>query len=56
MNQPVHDGIGDRRIIHQLMPLGGGDLTGDEGGVNAVTILEDFQEITLLGIGDFGKW
>src|SRR3990167_564106 len=37
------------------MPVAGRNLAGDESRMDAVAIFEDFEEITLLGIGHFGK-
>lgn len=43
MDEPVEDGIGERRLVDVGMPLIDGKLAGDERGFLVVSILEDFQ-------------
>lgn len=47
MDQTVQDGIAD-----DFMPVLQGELAGDQGGLPTMPILEDFEEIPTLGIGE----
>ena len=48
VDDSVEDGIGDGGFADHVMPLGNGQLRGDEGGFSPVALFEDFQEIEAL--------
>ena len=47
VHESIEDGVGERRFIDVGVPLIDGKLTGDERGFLVVTILEDFQQVSL---------
>ena len=51
VNQAIEDGIGDRGISDVFMPVFDGKLAGNESGAGAVTIFDDFQQISSFRIG-----
>ncbi len=51
MHQPVQDGIGERGVADGLVPMIDGQLAGDEGGSDAVTVVEDFQQVEVFEAG-----
>ncbi len=55
VNEAVEDRVGERGLCYDFAPLLDGNLTGDEGGGALVTILEDFEEIALFGVGEPGQ-
>ena len=52
MDQAVQDGIAEGGIADDFMPVLQGLLAGDQGGLPAVSILEDFEEIPTPGVGE----
>ena len=51
MDEAVEDGVGVGRIADGVMPGGDGQLAGDDGGLSAVAILQDLEQVvTGLGI------
>ncbi len=48
VDDPVEDGVGDRGLADHVVPLGDGQLGGDERGFSPVAFLEDFQQIEAL--------
>lgn len=48
----VENGVGNGGFADHVMPLGDGELCGDQGRFPAVTFLEDFEEIETLLIGE----
>jgi hypothetical protein len=45
VDQAVEDGVSVGGVTDQSMPVGYGDLAGDEGGLAAVAGLEDFEQV-----------
>src|SRR6202011_443327 len=45
MDQAVEDGVGVGGVTDQRVPLIDGKLAGDDGGMAAVAVLEDLQEV-----------
>jgi len=55
VDDPVEDGICDGWLADHVVPLGNGQLGGNQGGFAPVALFEDFQEIeTLLVIERVG--
>ena len=44
LNEAIEDGVAD-----DVMAVIDGELTGDEGGVLAVSVLEHFEKVSALG-------
>ena len=55
MDQAIQDGIAEGGFADDFMPVLQGELAGDQGGLPAMSILEDFEEIAALGIGEGGQ-
>lgn len=55
VNEAVEDGIGEGGIAEVGVPAIDGELAGDEGGAFVVTILQEFEQITLMRIGKRGE-
>jgi hypothetical protein len=55
VNHPVQDGISDSGITDMVMPVFNRELTGDKGGRNTVTFLDDLQELSSFGIVQRGQ-
>ena len=51
MHEPVKNGIGERRLSDRRMPVIDGELTGHEGGPTSMAIIEEFQEIPAMLVG-----
>lgn len=51
VDDPVENGVGDCRLADHGMPLGDGQLRGDQRGFPAIAFLEDFQQIETLLVG-----
>ena len=51
VDDPVENGVGDCRLADHGVPLGDGELCGDQGGFPAIAFFEDFQQIEALLIG-----
>ena len=52
VDEAVENGVGERRIADDLVPLLDRNLTGDDSRDTLVTIFQDFEEITLLSFGE----
>jgi hypothetical protein len=52
MDQAVQNGVSDRGIGDDLVPLVDGKLAGHEGGSLAVAVVEDLQQIAIRFAGD----
>ena len=52
MEHAVADGVSDARIMEVLVPLRGRKLAGNDGGACAAAIIEEFEQIVALGIGE----
>ena len=50
VDEPVQDGVGECRVSHDPVPVLDGELAGDQRGPAAVAVLEDFEEVTTLGV------
>ena len=55
VNDAVEDGVGQRWIADNLVPLLNRNLTGDQNRGALVAILEDLEEVALLGLGELGQ-
>ena len=55
MNQPVHDGIGNRRISDVIMPVFHRELAGNKGRGIAVAIFDHFEKVSSFRIGQRGQ-
>jgi hypothetical protein len=52
MEQPVADRVGEARVADLVVPFLDRELAGEDGGVVAVAILHDLEQVTALGLGD----
>ena len=52
MDQAVQNGVSDRGIGNDLVPLVDGKLAGHEGGSLAVAVVEDLQQVAIRFAGD----
>jgi len=52
VDEAVENGVGERWAADDLMPLLDRNLAGDEGRGALVAILDDFEEIALLRLGE----
>jgi hypothetical protein len=55
VREAVEDGVGKRGVADDLMPVSGGELTGDQGRAPFVTVFDGFQEVPALGVVEFGE-
>lgn len=51
VDESVEDGVGERGIVEVGVPLVDRELTGDEGGLPVVAVVEDLEEVALGGVG-----
>ena len=51
VDDAVEDGVGDGRFADHVVPLSNGKLGGDQGRFSFVALLEDFEQIEPLLIG-----
>ncbi len=51
VHQPIEDAVGQGRVADLLVPLGHGQLTGEDRRAHLTAILTDFQEVAALGVG-----
>jgi len=47
VHQPIHQGIGNRRVPHQFMPLAHGELAGDDYRTFPQSIVDDLQQFPI---------
>jgi hypothetical protein len=52
VDEAVEDGIGNGRIADHVVPVIDGNLAGDDRRSLLVSILDDFQEIAALLVGE----
>ena len=52
VKESVADGICDGGFTDVIVPLGHGELAGEDRGLVPVAILDDLEEISALGFGD----
>jgi len=45
VEEPVADGVGQRGLADVIVPLGRGELTGDDRGAAAVPVLKDLEQV-----------
>ena len=55
MHQSVKDGVAQGGVPDDLVPLLDGELAGDQGGAQAVAVLQDFEDVTALLFGEVGQ-
>lgn len=55
MYEPVKNGIGQRRLLDRRVPVIDRELTGHQGGPTPVAIIEEFQEIAAMLVGQWGQ-
>jgi len=48
VDQSVKDGVGDRGVADEFVPLADGKLAGDEGGAMAGAVIEDLEQVSVL--------
>jgi hypothetical protein len=48
VDDPVEDGVGQRRVADDLVPVVDRQLAGDDQRAGAVAVLDDLQQIALL--------
>ena len=48
VDDPVEDGVGDGGLSDHVVPLGNGQLGGDQGGFAPVALFEDFEEVEAM--------
>jgi hypothetical protein len=48
VDEAVEDGVGERRIADDIVPVFDRDLAGDDGGGAAVAIVDDFEQVAAL--------
>ena len=48
VDYPVEDSVGDGRFADHVVPLGNGQLGGNQGRFAPVALFEDFEEIEAL--------
>ena len=51
MRQSVKDGVAQRGVADDLLPLLDGQLAADQGGPEVVAVLQDFEDIATLLLG-----
>ena len=52
VDEPVEDGVGEGGGAGQLMPLGQGELAGDEGGARGLSVLEEVASVVGVELGE----
>ncbi len=52
VDETIQDSIGERRSFHGLMPAFHRELAGRNGGADLVSVIQDFQQIILLRVGE----
>ena len=55
MHEPVKNRIGQRRLADGRMPVVDRELTGHEGGPTPMPIIEQFQQIAAVLVGQGGQ-
>lgn len=53
VHEAVEDGVGERRIAHQLVPAIDRELAGDEGRSPFVAVFEDLEQVATLLVRDY---
>lgn len=48
VNDPVQDGVGDDGFANHGVPLGDGQLSGDQRGFASVALFKDFEKVKAL--------
>ena len=55
VDQAVEDGVGDRRVAQIGVPLLARQLAGDDRRARRVAVLDDFEQIVALDVGESGQ-
>ena len=55
VDEAVEDGVGERGIADDLVPLLDRNLAGDQDRGALMAILEDFEEVALFGLGETSR-
>ena len=55
MHETVEDGVGDRGISDQLVPVLDGNLTGHDRRAAAVAVVDDLEQVAALLRGERRK-
>ena len=55
MHETVEDGVGDRGICDQLVPVLDGDLAGHNRRAAAVAVVDDLEQVAALLRGERRK-
>ncbi len=51
MNQAVEDGVGEGGVAYHVVPCVDGQLAGDDGGLAAITFVDDLHQVAALRRG-----
>jgi hypothetical protein len=51
VNEPVQDSVGNGGITDSFMPFFHWQLTGNESGPGAVSVFNDFEEVSYFSVG-----
>ena len=52
VEEAVADGVGEGGIADEGVPLGDGELAGQDGGAGAVPVVEEFEEVTAILVSE----
>jgi hypothetical protein len=55
VEKAIADGVGQRGLAEVVVPLGGGELAGDDRRAAAVAVFEDLEQVSALLILDGGE-
>jgi hypothetical protein len=54
VGEAVEDGIGEGGIVEVLVPGADGELAGDDGGAGVEAVVEEFEEVAAVPVGEGG--
>ena len=52
VDDPVEDDVSDGGFADEVVPIGDGELCGDEGGPSAISFVADLEEVEPLAVGE----
>lgn len=52
VDEAIEDRVGQSGVADGFVPVVEGELAGDEGSSSAMAILEDFEQVAALGVGE----
>jgi hypothetical protein len=53
MNETIQDGVGNPRISDVVVPVFDGEMAGNQGGAEAMTVFNDLQKVASFGNGSW---